>query len=110
MITREQADAILYRILREELSPGFTLWHGNFATAETEEDAIDHGLSALEELIQEDTGCALHGWIDQAVPEIVAVGRLPDLRDRAMGYRADQGGDTGILALDNGKVLVLEFS
>ncbi len=110
MITREQADGILYRILNQELAPITTTWHEIFATLGSEKDTLDRGLSALEELIPENTECVLHGWIDQAALEIVAVGQLPDLRDRALNYRADQGGDTGILALDEERVIVLDFS
>lgn len=86
-----------------------TMWHETFAMLGSESDTIKRGLTALEGVVSKNAQCVLHGWIDQAALEIVSIGKFATLRERAVNYRADQGGDTGILALDNGWVTVLEF-
>jgi len=109
-ISQEQADKLLHQILNEDLSPTSTKWHEIFATMGPEKDTISRGLDALDQLIPSNTECVLHGWIDQAALEIRSIGRLSELRDRAVNYRADQGGDTGVLALYGGSAFVLDFS
>ena len=110
MITRDEAERILYQILDDGLLPIATNWAEVFAAKGCEKETIERGLNALEALFSATTPCVLHGWIDQAALEIVEIGQLSSLRDRAINYRADQGGDTGILALNNGKAVILAFS
>ena len=110
MITKEQADQVLHQILNKELLPTSTKWGEIFATMGSETDTIGRGLDALDELIQANTDCVLYGWIDQAALEIVLISRLAELRGRAVNYRADQGGDTGVLAMYDGTAFVLDFS
>jgi hypothetical protein len=110
MPTEEQSIALLHQILNRELLPVSTSWRESIGILGSEDEVIFRGLSALEESIPEDTRCALHGWIDQAVLEIVAIDRVAIIRDRARSYRPDQGGDSGVLAAINEKIIVLEFS
>ena len=109
MITEEQAARLLNKILREQW-PADTKWCETWGTLRTDDEAIDRGLQAFERELPEGAVCVLHGWIDQAALEIVSIGTIPELRDRAIRYRADQGGDTGILRLDDGIATVLDIS
>lgn len=110
MPNEKQSIAILHQILNRELLPVSTGWRESFGISSCEPEVISRGLSALEESIPENTHCALHGWIDQAVLEIVMIDRIAVIRDRAGGYRPDQGGNSGVLAAIDGKIVVLEFS
>ena len=109
MITEEQAARVLHRILKGE-SPSATKWSETWGTLRTDEEAIGRGLQAFESQLPEGAVGVLHGWIDQAALEIISIGTIPELRDRAINYRADQGGDTGILTLVDGIATVLDIS
>lgn len=106
----EDAERVLDQILNRDYAESSTIWQEIFDTHGNEKDTISRGLDALAAYITEDQKCVLHGWIDQAVLEIVARGSVSTIRPRAHNYRADQGGDTGVLVLDGGNVIVLEFS
>jgi len=106
----EDVERVLEQILNREFAEASTIWQETFATRGPEKDTISRGLDALAASISEGQECVLHGWIDQAVLEIVARGNISVIRPRAINYRADQGGDTGILILDGGQVIVLELS
>ena len=109
MITEEKAVRVLHRILKGE-SASTTKWCETWGTLRTDEEAIVRGLEGFEGQLPEGTVGVLHGWIDQAALEIISIGTIPELRDRAISYRADQGGDTGILALVDGTATVLDIS
>lgn len=109
MITEVQAAQVLHRILNGEL-PSSTKWCETWGTLRTDEEAIGRGLQAFEGLLPKGAVGVLHGWIDQAALEIISIGTIPELRDRAISYRADQGGDTGILTLVDGTATVLDIS
>ena len=53
----------------------------------------------------------LHGWIDQAVLEIIDSDLANNLIDKMIVYRPDQGGNSGLLYIDNVNLLyVFEIS
>ncbi|WP_221030919.1 hypothetical protein [Actomonas aquatica] len=110
MPNEDQSSSILHRILDRELLPDFTIWREYFGAPSPVEVVIDRALEALSSAIPDDTHCVLHGWIDQAVLEIVAIDRVAEIRDRTKRYRPDQGGDSGLLAVVGRRILVLEFS
>ncbi|MDP7033763.1 MAG: hypothetical protein QF752_04655 [Planctomycetota bacterium] len=110
MITVEQANRVLHLILNDECPSIETKWHETWGTLGSQQEAIGRGLQAFKDLLPEKTSGVLHGWIDQAVLEIILIRPIHELRKRLMDYRADQGGDTGILALDGETAIVLEIS
>ena len=110
MTPEEQADRILHQILHEELLPVHTIWRETFGTLNSEKEICGRGLRALEAALPNAAECVLHGWIDQAALEIVSVGSIAALRDEVLSYRADQGGDTGVLSMDDREITLLEFS
>ena len=109
MITEEQAGRLLNQILRGEL-PSATKWRETWGTLRTDEEAICRGLQAFEDQLPKGAVGVLHGWIDQAALEIISIGTIAELRDRVLRYRADKGGDTGVLTLADGTATVLEIS
>ncbi|WP_339746306.1 hypothetical protein [uncultured Rubinisphaera sp.] len=110
MITVEKADRILNKLFYENNSLVEIKWYETAASTNLMDELICRGLQTFETLFPENTVGVLHGWIDQAVLEIIAIGPLPELKDKVMSYRADQGGDTGILALNDETVIVFEIS
>jgi hypothetical protein len=110
MSSDETIERVLNGILNQEFAEVSSPWQETFATLGPEKDTIVRGLDALERTITPDQECVLHGWIDQAVLELVARGSVSELRGRTVNYRADQGGDTGLIAICATKIVVIEFS
>ncbi|MES2920098.1 MAG: hypothetical protein V4819_01030 [Verrucomicrobiota bacterium] len=110
MIAEETAGRVLYQILGGNFAEVVTIWNEYFGTQASVTGRIGRGVGELERVVPREQDCVLHGWIDQAVLEIVSKGKLADLREEMADYRANQGGDTGLLALEGNRATILEFS